>query len=132
MGRYLIKRLLALVLVLLGVSLLVFGFVRLIPGDPAVVMLGERATPDSIERVRTQLGLNKPIYEQYLIFISNALRGDLGTSVLRGEPVTREILRRFPATIELALGAIILPSCWAFRWALSAPLSAIRGSMFPA
>ncbi len=107
MGRYLIKRLLVLVLVLLGVSLLVFGFVRLIPGDPAVVMLGERATPDSIERVRTQLGLNKPIYEQYLIFISNALRGDLGTSVLRGEPVTREILRRFPATIELALGAII-------------------------
>ena len=107
MGRYLIKRLLVLVLVLLGVSLLVFGFVRLIPGDPAVVMLGERATPDSIERVRAQLGLNKPVYEQYLIFISNALRGDLGTSVLRGEPVTREILRRFPATIELALGAII-------------------------
>ncbi|TAH51205.1 MAG: ABC transporter permease [Chloroflexota bacterium] len=108
MGRYLIKRSLTLILVLLGVSLLVFGFVRLIPGDPAVVMLGERATPESIERVRAQLGLDKPVYEQYLIFIANALRGDLGTSVLRQEPVTREILRRFPATIELAFGAMIV------------------------
>jgi len=108
MGRYLIKRSLTLILVLLGVSLLVFGFVRLIPGDPAVVMLGERATPESIERVRAQLGLDKPVYEQYLIFVANALRGDLGTSVLRQEPVTREILRRFPATIELAFGAMIV------------------------
>jgi len=107
MGRYLVKRSLGLILVLLGVSLLVFGFVRLIPGDPAVVMLGERATPDSIERVRAQLGLDKPVYEQYLIFVANALRGDLGTSVLRQEPVTREIIRRFPATIELAFGAMI-------------------------
>lgn len=107
MGRYLVKRSLGLILVLLGVSLLVFGFVRLIPGDPAVVMLGERATPDSIERVRAQLGLDKPVYEQYLIFVGNALRGDLGTSVLRQEPVTREIIRRFPATIELAFGAMI-------------------------
>lgn len=108
MGRYLVKRSLTLILVLLGVSLLVFGFVRLIPGDPAVVMLGERATPESIERVRAQLGLDKPVYEQYLIFVANALRGDLGTSVLRQEPVTREILRRFPATIELAFGAMIV------------------------
>lgn len=108
MGRYLVKRSLTLILVLLGVSLLVFGFVRLIPGDPAVVMLGERATPEGIERVRAQLGLDKPVHEQYLIFVANALRGDLGTSVLRQEPVTREIIRRFPATIELAFGAMII------------------------
>lgn len=108
MGRYLVKRSLTLILVLLGVSLLVFGFVRLIPGDPAVVMLGERATPESIERVRAQLGLDKPVHEQYLIFVANALRGDLGTSVLRQEPVTREIIRRFPATIELAFAAMII------------------------
>lgn len=108
MLRYIIKRLLTVIPVLLGVSLLVFGFIRLIPGDPATVMLGERATPENVERVREQLGLNKPIYEQYLIFLGNALRGDLGTSVLRGEPVTQEIVRRFPATIELSLGAIIV------------------------
>ena len=81
---------------------------RLIPGDPALVMLGERATPENIARVREQLGLNKPIYEQYLIFLGNALRGDLGRSILRQEPVTQEIIRRFPATIELALAAMLI------------------------
>lgn len=108
MFRYIIKRFLTVIPVLLGVSLLVFGFIRLIPGDPALTMLGERATADSIARVRTQLGLDKPIYEQYLIFAGNALRGDLGRSILRQEPVTQEIIRRFPATIELALGAILI------------------------
>jgi peptide/nickel transport system permease protein len=107
MMRYIIKRILTVIPVLIGVSILVFTFIRLIPGDPAVAMLGERATPDSIARVRAQLGLDKPLYEQYLIFASRAVRGDLGTSVLRGEPVTTEIVRRFPATIELALGAIL-------------------------
>lgn len=108
MLHYVIKRLLTIVPVLLGVSMLVFGFVRLIPGDPATVMLGERATPENVARVREQLGLEKPIYEQYLIFAGNALRGDLGTSVLRGEPVTQEVIRRSPATIELSLGAIFV------------------------
>ncbi len=88
--------------------MLVFGFLRLIPGDPAVTMLGERATPENIARVREQLGLNKPIHEQYLIFLGNALRGDLGRSVLRQEPVTQEVIRRFPATIELALSAMLI------------------------
>jgi peptide/nickel transport system permease protein len=106
MFRYIIKRFLTIVPVLLGVSILVFGFIRLIPGDPATVMLGERATPESVARVREQLGLDKPIYEQYLLYLSKALRGDLGASVLRQEPVTREIVRRFPATIELSFGAI--------------------------
>jgi len=78
MLRYVVKRLLTVVPVLLGVSILVFGFIRLIPGDPALVMLGERATPENVARVREQLGLNKPIYEQYLIFVGNALSGDLG------------------------------------------------------
>ena len=108
MFRYLIRRLLTVIPVLLGVSILVFGFLRLIPGDPAQVMLGERATPENIARVREQLGFNKPVYEQYLIFIGNALRGDLGRSVLRQEPVMQEIIRRFPATIELALSAILV------------------------
>ncbi|HEX9076499.1 MAG TPA: ABC transporter permease [Anaerolineae bacterium] len=108
MLRYFVKRVLTVIPVLLGVSILVFGFVRMIPGDPATIMLGERATPANIARVREQLGLTKPIYEQYWIFLSNALQGNLGTSVLRQEPVTQEIIRRFPATIELALSAILI------------------------
>ncbi len=108
MLRYIIKRLLTIIPVLLGVSMLVFGLIRLIPGDPAIVMLGERATPENIARIRTQLGLDKPIHEQYLIYMSRVVQGDLGISVLRQEPVTREIVRRFPATIELSLGAILV------------------------
>lgn len=108
MWRYFIKRVLTVIPVLLGVSMLVFSFVRLIPGDPALVMLGERATPANVARVREQLGLNRPMYEQYLIFLGNALHGDLGRSVLRQEPVTQEIMRRFPATIELSLAAILI------------------------
>ena len=108
MLSYIIKRVLGVIPVLLCVSMLVFGFLRLIPGDPALIMLGERATEENIARVREQLGLNRPVYEQYLTFLGNALRGDLGRSVLRQEPVAQEILRRFPATIELALAAILI------------------------
>jgi peptide/nickel transport system permease protein len=108
MMRYLFKRVLTVIPVLLGVSMLVFGFVRLIPGDPALVMLGERATPESVEQVREQLGLNRPVYQQYLIFLGNAVRGDLGTSILRREPVAQELARRFPATVELAMSAILI------------------------
>jgi peptide/nickel transport system permease protein len=108
MLSYIIKRVLGVIPVLLCVSMLVFGFLRLIPGDPALIMLGERATQENIHRVREQLGLNKPIHEQYLTFLGNALRGDLGRSVLRQEPVTQEIIRRFPATIELALSAMLI------------------------
>jgi len=128
MLSYIIKRALGVIPVLLCVSMLVFGFVRLIPGDPALVMLGERATPENIARVREQLGLNKPIYEQYLTFVSHALRGDLGRSILRQEPVTQEIIRRFPATIELALAALL------FAIAVGIPAGVIsavrRGSWF--
>ena len=128
MLSYIIKRVLGVIPVLLCVSMLVFGFLRLIPGDPALVMLGERATPENIARVREQLGLNKPIYEQYLTFVSHALRGDLGRSILRQEPVTQEIIRRFPATIELALAALL------FAIAVGIPAGVIsavrRGSWF--
>jgi peptide/nickel transport system permease protein len=128
MLSYIIKRVLGVIPVLLCVSMLVFGFVRLIPGDPALVMLGERATPENVARVREQLGLNKPVYEQYLIFLGNALHGDLGRSILRQEPVTQEIIRRFPATIELALAALL------FAIAVGIPAGVIsavrRGSWF--
>ncbi len=108
MMRYLIKRVLTVIPVLLGVSILVFGFVRMIPGDPALVMLGERATDENVQRIREQLGLNEPIYKQYMIFLGNALKGDLGTSILRNESVTGELARRFPATVELTLAAMLI------------------------
>lgn len=108
MLRYIIKRVLTVIPVLLGVSILVFSFVRLVPGDIATTMLGERATPENVAAIREQLGLNKPIYEQYGIFLMHALEGDLGTSVMRQEPVTQEVIRRFPATIELTLAAILV------------------------
>jgi len=108
MIRYILKRGLTIIPVLIGISMLVFAFVRLIPGDPATVMLGERATPEAVARVRAQLGLDKPLYEQYLIYVGKALRGDLGTSILRGDPVAQDILRRFAATVELAFAAILV------------------------
>ena len=108
MRQYAIRRSLTVIPVLLGVSLLVFGFIHLIPGDPALTMLGERATPEKVAAVRQRLGLDRPIHEQYLIYVGRALRGDLGVSILRGDPVFTDLLRRFPATVELAVAAIIV------------------------
>lgn len=108
MGRYAIKRFLTIVPVLIGVSLIVFSFTHLIPGDPAVAMLGERATPQRVAEVRAQLGLDKPLYTQYFIYVDKVLHGDLGASILRGDPVLRDLVRRFPATVELALSAILI------------------------
>jgi peptide/nickel transport system permease protein len=107
-GRYAIKRFLTIVPVLLGVSLIVFSFTHLIPGDPAVAMLGERATPQRVMEVRTQLGLDQPLYTQYFIYVGKILHGDLGASILRGDPVLRDLVRRFPATVELATSAILI------------------------
>jgi peptide/nickel transport system permease protein len=106
--QYAVRRALTVVPVLLGVSLLVFGFIHLIPGDPALTMLGERATPEKVAEVRQRLGLDRPIPEQYLIYLGKILRGDLGVSIVRGDPVLTDLLRRFPATVELAIAAITL------------------------
>ena len=108
MRRYAIRRSLTVVPVLLGVSVLVFSFVHMIPGDPALTMLGERATPEKVAEVRARLGLDRPIWQQYVLYFGNVLHGDLGVSVVRGDPVTTDLLRRFPATLELALAAIVL------------------------
>ena len=108
MGAYAIKRFLTIVPVLIGISLIVFSFIHLIPGDPAVAMLGERATPQSVAEVRAQLGLDRPLYTQYFLYVGKVLRGDLGASILRGDPVLRDLVRRFPATVELATSAILI------------------------
>jgi peptide/nickel transport system permease protein len=71
-------------------------------------MLGERATPQRVAEVRAQLGLDQPLYKQYLIYLGKILHGDLGASILRGDPVFRDLVRRFPATVELAISAILI------------------------
>lgn len=108
MWIYLVKRLLGLVPVLLGMTLLVFLFLRLIPGDPAVVLLGEAATPEQIAALREQLGLNRPLYVQYFAFLEHLLRLDLGTSVISGIPIIEELKNRYPATFELAIVAMAI------------------------
>ena len=107
MLRFVVRRLLLLVPILLGLSLLVFGWIRLLPGSPAQALLGERATPASIAQIRHQLKLDRPIYEQYWGYLQTIGRFDLGVSISSRRTVTYEFEHRFPATIELALAAMI-------------------------
>lgn len=108
MWSYVLRRLLGLVPVLFGITLLVFLFLQLIPGDPAQAILGERGTPEQLAALREKLGLNKPLYVQYLTFVRNVLTGDLGTSAVSTIPVAEELKRRWPATFELALAATLV------------------------
>ncbi|MBO8127044.1 MAG: ABC transporter permease [Firmicutes bacterium] len=110
MFKYLIRRILSIIPVLLGVSVVVFLMVHLIPGDPAMHILGEFASPERVEQLREQLGLNDPLPIQYLKFLSRAVQGDLGNSLISNKPVVQEILRAFPVTIQLAFYSIILSS----------------------
>jgi ABC-type dipeptide/oligopeptide/nickel transport system permease component len=104
--RFLIKRLLLTIPVLVGVATLVFSLIHLVPGDPVQAMLGESASPQDIALLRTRLGLDRPLYQQYMSFASGVVRGDLGTSLRTSQPVTQVILERMPATIELAFAAM--------------------------
>ena len=106
MLRFVVRRLLLLAPILLGVSLLVFVWIRALPGSPAQALLGERATPETIAQVRHQYHLDRPIYEQYWGYVDTLLHGDLGTSITSRRTITFEIGQRFPATIELALAAM--------------------------
>ncbi len=105
---YLLRRVLSAVPVILGVSILIFSFIHLIPGDPAIAMLGERATPESLARVRISLGLDEPLWKQYLLYMGKVVQGDLGESILRRDSITQELMIRFPATVELSLAAMVL------------------------
>ncbi|MGI6080975.1 MAG: ABC transporter permease [Candidatus Avilachnospira sp.] len=110
MLKYIGKRLLMLIPVLFGVSLIVFFLMRVCAPDPAPIVLGQHATQESMNAWREANGLNDPIVVQYIDFIKGALTGDLGTSYFTKAPVTEEIMARFPATVELALVAIVLAS----------------------
>ncbi len=110
MFNYIIKNLLYTILILFGVVTVTFCLLYVVPGDPARIMLGQRADVSSVEVVREELGLNKPIYVQYGLFISKAVRGDLGRSYASNRDVVKTILEKFPATALLAVSALILSS----------------------
>ena len=107
MLRYLVRRLLLLVPILFGVSLLIFFWIRALPGGPAESLLGERATPQLIEEYRHRYGLDRPVYVQYWAYLKTTLSGDLGVSIADRRRVTYDIRQRFPATVELAIAAMI-------------------------
>jgi peptide/nickel transport system permease protein len=94
--------------VLLGVSIVVFFLVRAIPGNPAQIMLGQQASQEQVQQLTENMGLDKPIFVQYGLFLKDAVRGDLGDSTLTGRPVTTELLVRFPATLELVAFAMLI------------------------
>jgi len=107
MLRYLVRRLLLLIPILLGVSLLIFFWIRALPGSPAESLLGERATPALVQVYRHRYGLDKPVYVQYWSYLKTTASGDLGVSVASRRTVVAEIKARFPATVELAVAAMI-------------------------
>ena len=104
---YILHRLLSVGLSLFGVSLLVFFMVHLIPGDAALAILGERATEEALTELRRQMGLDQPLYKQYGVFLWDLAHFDLGRSFKTNQPVIDEILRKFPATVELTFAAMI-------------------------
>jgi peptide/nickel transport system permease protein len=110
MAAYVAKRLLAVIPVLFGLSIIVFLMMALIPGDPATAILGNYATPENVARLNAQLGLDEPLPRQYLIWLGNLLQGDLGRSFALNRPVLDEVMERFSATLVLAGAALLLCS----------------------
>jgi peptide/nickel transport system permease protein len=106
MLRFVVRRLLLLVPILLGLSILVFGWIHLLPGSPADALLGEHGTAQQRAQINHQYGLDRPLYVQYWRYLDTTLHGNLGTSIASTRTVTYEIGHRFPATVELALAAI--------------------------
>ncbi|HHV20915.1 MAG TPA: ABC transporter permease [Propionibacterium sp.] len=107
MFRFVVRRFLLLVPVLVGLSLLLFIWLRALPGDPARALLGDKATPEAVERLNQQYGFNEPVITQYFKYVGQLLQGNFGASPRTGQPVLETFLLRFPATIELALAALL-------------------------
>lgn len=110
MAEYIVKRLLSAIPVVLGITVIVFVIMALIPGDPATAILGSYATPENVEKLNRDLGLDKPLVQQYFIWLGNMLSGDFGTSFALNRPVLDEVLERFNATLILAGTAFVLCS----------------------
>ncbi|WP_323772382.1 ABC transporter permease [Antarctobacter sp.] len=110
MGRYILRRLISAVPVLLGITVIVFAIMALIPGDPATAILGSYATPENVEKLNRDLGLDKSLVAQYFIWLGNMVQGDFGTSFSLNRPVIDEVLERFNATLILAGTAFVICS----------------------
>lgn len=108
MIKYIIKKLILTIPVLIGLTIIIFLMLHLSPGEPVDLIVGPNATPEVYESVRRDLGLDKPLITQYLIFIKNAVRGDLGRSILQKRPVIEMIKQRFPVTLELGFWGLLL------------------------
>jgi peptide/nickel transport system permease protein len=122
--RFVVRRLLLLVPILLGLSLLVFLWIRALPAGPAQSLLGERATPETIRQIEEQYGLNEPIHVQYWSYLKTVGSGDLGTTIRTRRPVTDELRERFPATIELTFAALL------FATLLGVPLGFVAAKRY--
>src|SRR5690625_6323228 len=107
MFTYIVRRLLQTIPVLIGVTIIVFSLMHLIPGDPAQIMAGESAPAEQVENIREKLGLNEPIPVQYAKYVTNAVQGDLGSSDRSGRAVTEEIGGRFSVTVELDRKSVV-------------------------
>jgi peptide/nickel transport system permease protein len=105
---YIFRRLIEIIPVIFGVTLVVFLIMQMVPGDPAVILAGEGASKEAINQLRTELGLNRPLYVQYGEYILNVFQGDLGESLKSQQPVINEIMTRLPITIELAFYSILI------------------------
>jgi len=105
--KFTVRRLMQLVPILIGLSILVFVWIRALPGDPAEALLGERATPEAVQRTRELYGLDRPVWQQYLSYVGSVAQLDFGQSVVSRRLITTEIGERFPATIELSITAMI-------------------------
>lgn len=126
MGVYIAKRVLLVIPVLIGVSMIAFLMSHLVPGDPVIVMLGQRATAEDAARLREQLGLNEPIYVQYLTYVQGLLQGDLGNSIRSGQPVLTEIRDRIPSTLALTLCAVVVASAVGVTLGVAAAIARTR------
>ena len=107
MLRFAVRRIMLMIPVLFGLSVLLFAWLRALPGDPARALLGEKATPEAIARINEQYGFDKPLLQQYVTYVGQLIRGDFGSSPRTGEPVLETFMLRFPATIELAVAALL-------------------------
>jgi peptide/nickel transport system permease protein len=114
MTQYILRRFLQLIPITLGIITLIFSLIHLIPGDPAVQMAGEGARPEDVTAIRKALGLDQPLWSQYVHYLGRMAHGDLGTSFRTSTSVTKEIRLRYPATMQLAFGAMLVAILVAF------------------
>lgn len=108
MTSYILRRLLTAIPVLVIITIIVFAVMHVLPGDPALMALGQEATPQAIEAMRERLGLNRPLYEQYLSWVFGVLQGDLGRSMVDNAPVARAIALALPVTLQITLAALLI------------------------